>query len=199
MLEQLFSSRARVKVLGLLLLNPQQRYYQRQIARLTTLPIRAVQRELERLESIGLVQREPDGNRVYFQVNSRHFLYPELKRIFLKTVGLRALLGETLRPHEGIQVAFVYGSYAADMETMESDIDLFVVGSISGRDLRAALRKVEEDTGREVNVYLTSPEALRGAMGNGFVRNVLAGPKVFLIGDEDALHALAAAGAHSAP
>jgi len=93
MLEQLFSSSARVKVLGLLLLNADRRYYQRQIAELTALPVRAVQREMGRLTGIGLVRRMSEGNRVYYQADAENFLFPDLKRIFLKTIGVQALLG----------------------------------------------------------------------------------------------------------
>ncbi|MEJ5199003.1 MAG: hypothetical protein WHX53_08775, partial [Anaerolineae bacterium] len=69
MLESLFSSRARVKVLSLLLLNPESSFYLRQISRLTQLPIRAVQREVERLLALGLLKRSESGNQVHYQVD----------------------------------------------------------------------------------------------------------------------------------
>ncbi len=198
MLELLFSSSARVKVLSLLMLNADRRYYQRQIAVLAALPVRAVQREMERLTEVGLVRQTTEGNRVYYQADTRHFLFPDLKRIFLKTMGVRSLLGQALQECSDIQLAFVYGSYAADTETTQSDIDLFVVGGIESMQLRTGLRPVEEMTGREVNVYLTNAEALARASANGFVHNVLDGPKIFLIGDEDVLRALVAGGSRSA-
>ena len=198
MLEQLFSSSARVKVLGLLLLNADRRYYQRQIAELTALPVRAVQREMGRLTGIGLVRRMSEGNRVYYQADAENFLFPDLKRIFLKTIGVQALLGQALQGRPDIQLAFIYGSYAADTEMAQSDIDLFVVGDVGSMELRARLRQVEEVTGREVNAYLTTAEALARASVNGFMRNVLDGPKIFLIGDEDVLRTLVAGGSHPA-
>lgn len=97
-----------------------------------------------------------------------------------------------------IQLAFIYGSYAADTEMAQSDIDLFVVGDVGSMELRAGLRQVEEVTGREVNAYLTTAEALARASVNGFMRNVLDGPKIFLIGDEDVLRTLVAGGSHPA-
>ncbi|MCR4406950.1 MAG: ArsR family transcriptional regulator [Anaerolineae bacterium] len=198
MLEQLFSSSARVKVLSLLLLNADRRYYQRQIAELTALPVRAVQREMERLRGVGLVRQTLEGNRVYYQAEASHFLFPDLKCIFLKTIGMQSLLGQALRERPEIQLAFIYGSYAADSESGQSDIDLFVVGGIGSMELRARLRQVEEATGREVNVYLTTVEALSQSSANGFVRNVLDGPKIFLIGNEDVLRTLVTGGGHPA-
>ena len=194
MLELLFSSTARVKVLALLLLNPETSFYQRQISALTGLPIRAVQREVQRLQTLGLLTSFARGNQVHYQVNRDFFLFPELKNIFLKTVGLTALLGETLKGAENIALAFIYGSYAADQESTASDIDLLVVGTLSSRVLHATLKEAEKLTHREINYTLFSPEEFRAKAqtGDGFLHNVLNGPKIFLIGDENALRVLVA-------
>jgi predicted nucleotidyltransferase len=194
MLELLFSSTARVKVLALLLLNPETSFYQREISALTDLPIRAVQREVERLQTLGLLTSFTRGNQVHYQVNRDFFLFPELKGIFLKTVGLTALLGNALKETENIALAFIYGSYAADQESSASDVDLLVVGTLSSRALHATLKEAEKLTHREINYTLFSPEDFRARAqsGNGFLRNVLSDPKLFLIGDENALRALIA-------
>jgi len=194
MLELLFSSTARVKVLALLLLNPETSFYQRQISALTGLPIRAVQREVQRLQTLGLLTSFTRGNQVHYQVNRDFFLFPELKNIFLKTIGLTALLGEALKGAENIALAFIYGSYAADQESVASDIDLLVVGTLSSRALHTTLQKAEKLAHRQINYVLFSPEEFRtkAQTGDGFLRNVLDGPKIFLIGDENALRALVA-------
>jgi predicted nucleotidyltransferase len=194
MLELLFSSTARVKVLALLLLNPETSFYQREISALTDLPIRAVQREVERMQTLGLLTSFPRGNQVHYQVNRDFFLFPELKGIFLKTVGLTALLGDALKGAENIALAFIYGSYAADQESTASDIDLLVVGTLSSRALHTTLQKAERLAHRQINYILFSPEEFRtkAQMGDGFLRNVLEVPKIFLIGDENALRALVA-------
>ena len=75
-MELLFSSSARVKVLTLLLLNPETSFYQRQISILTGLPVRAVQREVERLQTLGLLTSFTRGNQVHYQVNRDFFLFP---------------------------------------------------------------------------------------------------------------------------
>ena len=192
MLELLFSSRARVKVLALLLLNPETSFYQREISTLTGLPVRAVQREVERLQTLGLLTSFPRGNQVHYQVKRDFFLFPELKGIFLKTIGLTALLGSTLKDTEGLEMAFIYGSYAANQENTASDIDLLVVGTLPSRALHTTLQEAEKMARREINYTLFSPEEFwaRVQAGDGFLNNVLTGPKLFLIGDEDALRAL---------
>jgi predicted nucleotidyltransferase len=194
MLDKLFSSSARVKILRLLLLNEGQRYYQREIAALAGLPVRAVQREGARLTEIGLLHQIEDGNRVYFQANQTSPIFPELKRILLKTVALEILLSDALAEDGRIDVAFIYGSYAADRQTLTSDVDLFVIGSISGRQLSAALRPVQAETLREFSYHLVTLEEFqdRLSQGDGFLRNVVESPKVFVVGNEETLRAFAA-------
>jgi len=192
MLDRLIASSSRVKVLRLLLLNEGRRYYQREIAELAGLAVRAVQRESARLTEIGLLHRIEDGNRVYFQANPACPIFPELKRILLKTLALESLLSEALARDGQVEVAFIYGSYAANRETATSDVDLFVIGSISGRQLSTTLRPLQSEIQREINYHLVTPEDFRERLerGDGFLRNVIEGPKVFVVGNEETLRTL---------
>jgi predicted nucleotidyltransferase len=194
MLEELFSSRARADVLALLFLNSRDRFYQRQIAELTGLPIRAVQREVEKLCTLELLIREENGNRIYYRANERAAVFPDLKRLVIKTRGPAYQLRQALQGAESIKLAFIYGSFASGEETAASDLDLFVVGGIPGRRLSALMREASDTLGREINTYLTSSEECRRKVteGDSFVQNVLSQPKVFIIGDEQELRALAA-------
>ncbi len=81
-LETLFSSAARVEILRLFLLHPEQQFYQREIERETGQPIRAVQREVQRLVDIGLLGRAAEGNRVLFGINRAFPLLAELQALF---------------------------------------------------------------------------------------------------------------------
>jgi DNA-binding transcriptional ArsR family regulator len=86
-LEVLFSSTARVQILGLFLLNKTE-FYQREIERQTGQPIRAVQREVERLEEAGLLVRHPQGKRVFYRLNPDYPLLAELTELFRKAAGI---------------------------------------------------------------------------------------------------------------
>jgi len=189
MLKSLFGSEARVRVLALFMLHPASEFYLREIAQRTGLPVRAVERTVKTLTEIGLLKREKRGNSVYFSVNRDFPIFPELKAIFLKTVGLGDRLREALAEEGGIEVAFIYGSYAKNQETLSSDVDLFLVSSISPRVLTPILSRLEEELGREINATVFTPEELHQRLRekDHFVRAVLSGPKIFLIGDEDAL------------
>jgi predicted nucleotidyltransferase len=193
-LEELFSSQARVAILKLLLLNGDGRFYLREIATLTEQPVQAVQRELPKLERIGLLDHTVHGNRKYYQVNKDCPIFPELKSIFLKTVGFGDALREYLSKEVGgIEVAFIYGSYARGEESIASDIDLFVVGAIKARDLSATLADARSDLSREVNPVIMTPQEFRAkaAAKNHFVLSVLEEPKTFLVGNAQDLESLA--------
>lgn len=189
MLEKLLSSRARVEILKLFLFNPENRYYQRQISNLTGQSIRAVQREVKKMEEIGLIKKNEEGNRIYYKINRESPIFEELKRIFFKTIGIAEVLRRELKDEEFVKVAFIYGSYAKDEEDLTSDIDLMVIGDISSRKLSSILSKPKNELGREINYVVFDVGDFRNKVNNEehFLNTVLNEEKIFLVGDEDEL------------
>lgn len=192
MLAKLFGSDARVKVLSLFMLNAGNEYYLREIAQETGLAIRSVQRTVEDLTEIGILQREKRGNSVYFRLRDDVPILSELKAIFLKTVGLGALLRQMLAEQKGIEIAFVYGSVAKGEEEASSDIDVAIIGDLSSRQLTSELVKLERELGREINATVFTPIEWhsRKEKRDHFVRTLIQEPKIFLIGDNADLQAL---------
>ncbi len=192
MLKTLFGSEARVRILTLFMLNSASEFYLREISQRTGLPVRAVERTVKSLFAIGLLQRERRGNSVYFCVNRNFAILPELQAIVLKTVGLGDRLREAFSEMGQVETAFVYGSYASNEQDLESDVDIFVIGSVLSRKLTPILSQLEKELGREINtVVFTSKELRQRLSDNGhFVRSVLSSPKVFLVGNEEALRSL---------
>jgi predicted DNA-binding transcriptional regulator YafY len=109
-LEVLFSSTARIEVLSLFLLNPDRHFYQREIGRETGQPIRAVQREMDRLAGIGLLVRAEEGNRVFYYLDSQFPLLAELTALFQKAEGVAS------GRHEHAAQAIEAGSQAVKTE-----------------------------------------------------------------------------------
>ncbi len=97
-LEVLFSSAARVEILNLFLLNPDRQFYQREIERETGQPIRAVQREVKRLQEIDLLVRSTEGNRVFYRLNAQFPLLVELTRLFQAAAGVEGERAVSARP-----------------------------------------------------------------------------------------------------
>jgi predicted nucleotidyltransferase len=196
-LETLFTSKARVEILKLFFLSSSARHYMRQVATLTGQPIRAVQRELARLEQAGLLESQSEGNRRYFHANRSSPVFSALRSLLSKTAGLGPALRDKLLLKAGdIQAAFLFGSYAQGSEGMTSDLDLMIVGDITGRDLARMLQPAREALGREVNPVIIPAGELRRkvAQEDNFVLTVLREPKIFLIGGEDDLQEIAGAG-----
>jgi predicted transcriptional regulator len=84
MLEDLFSSRVRVKLLELFLTSPTQSYHSRELARIMGERQNAIWRELQKLEKFGLLHSKTRGNRKQYAVSRESPFYPELRRLILK-------------------------------------------------------------------------------------------------------------------
>lgn len=152
----------------------------------------AVQRELKQLVDVGLVAREVRGHQVYFSANRTAAIFPELQAIIEKTAGavdvLRASLA-TLLSQGRVELAFVYGSVASGKKTARSDVDLLVVGDVSLAQIVPALRAAEARLGRDVNptVYPVKEFQDKVKREAPFLKRVLAGPKLFVAGDDRVL------------
>lgn len=183
--EALFGQTKR-RVLALLFGRPESAFYLREIARETGSGTGAVQRELAQLVAAGLVRRSRQGLHVYFSADSASPVYGEMRSLLAKTAGiadvLRAALSE-LPKKAKVLVAFIYGSVAAGQHTSASDVDLMVIGRVQLADLLPTLRPIQERLGREVNPTIYRPDEL--AEPSSFVRRVLDGPKIMLVGTED--------------
>ena len=193
MIGKLFGSNARETILKLFLLNPDNKYYLRQISALTGLPIQAVQREIKNLENIRLIEKNFHGKQAFFNANRKNPIFKELKGIFFKTTGIPEILKISLLRNDGnITTAFIYGSYAKQSETLSSDIDLMVIGKIGLKALSAVLSSAKKEIEREINYSVFTENEFREKTGKNdhFLTSVLAGPKIFLIGDNIGLKAI---------
>ena len=152
MLKNLFSSQLRVDLLALFLLNPGREYYLRELIEKLGKAPNPVSHEIKNLFSLELLIKRISGNQHYYQINTQHQLYEELKNIFIKTVGLKDVIAGHLVPFKKeIEFAFVYGSMARGDITIESDIDLMLIGNISSRAVSGACMQIGGILGREVN------------------------------------------------
>jgi uncharacterized protein len=191
----LFGS-VRRDVLALLLGRPDERFYLREIVRAAGGGSGAVQRELKQLVEAGLVSRQARGRQVYFSANQQAPVFPELRAIVEKTAGavdvLRVAFAALVR--EGrVEMGLIYGSVASGGQTARSDIDLLVIGEVSLKDLLPAVRAAEGRLAREVNPSVFSRKEFRDKLkrGSTFLKRILSGPKVFIVGDDRELRRLA--------
>jgi DNA-binding transcriptional ArsR family regulator len=185
-LGRLLGSEARAKVLEALLLGTPGRFYVRELARRLKLPATAVSRELVTLSQLGLVVREEDGRRVYYQPTPGAPALADLRVLIVKLGGIVEALRRALDTHsDSIAWAFVHGSVATGTVAAGSDVDLVVIGSVAPSDVHELLRPVAEALGREINPFVLTPGEFREKRKgrNHFVDRVVAAPKIDLIGD----------------
>ena len=183
----------RRRVLGLLLLRPEEALHGREIARRTGLPAGTLTRELKRLADVGLLKRERRGNQQVYSADTSCAVFNEVAAILRKTSGLADVLAEALAPAaKQIRVAFVFGSMAQGRETGASDVDLLLIGDIGFAEAVGLLYPAQAALGREVNPKVfTAAEFSTKATLKPFLRDVLAKPKIFLIGNDHDLAELA--------
>lgn len=189
MLSLLVTSAARRKLLVGFLTHPGERFYLSQLIRDLEITSSAAQKELARLTESGLLLTEREGNVRFYTVNTAHPIYRELKSIVYKTEGLGSVLIDCLRQVAGVTAALIYGSVARNTEDAISDVDLLVIGDVEPAALDGVLLHAEQLLERDVNATILTEAEWRDRVNRrqAFALDVLNGPKIFLIGDEDGL------------
>ena len=193
MLSSLIFSEYRKRILGLLLLNPNASYHVRELARLSNTPPGTIHKELVKLTAGGILQSKKVGNQVHYSADMRCPIFEELAGILRKTSGLVDVLAEALISvgHE-ISLAFIFGSVARGEQNTHSDVDVMLIGSISFGDAVQALHGTQAILQRELNPVVYSVEEFKRRFENNdsFIKEVLAKPKLFIIGTEHELSQL---------
>jgi hypothetical protein len=136
-------------------------------------------KEVERLESAGLVRSTTAGRSRLIEANPSSPVYVELRGLLLKTVGPEPLLRSAMADVGGIERSFIYGSWADPSERSPADIDLLVIGEPDVGEVYDAASAVEAEIGRPVNVTVRSPAEWAEADG-AFERAVRSGPRIDL-------------------
>lgn len=194
MLLDLLFGTYRQRVLAQLLLHPESSYHVRELARLTGTTPGTLHKELSRLAEVGLLLREKQGNQVRYQANRECPVFSELAGLFRKTSGIVGVLAEALRPLQPApQLALIFGSLARGDENARSDVDLLLIADCSFGDAIKTLHPAQTILQREINpvLYSAAEFAQHIAAKDGFALNILANPKLFVIGTANDLGKLA--------
>lgn len=183
--------RTRGAVLAVLYGHAGESYYLRQLARMTGITLGPVQRELRQLVDAGLVTKRIQGMQTLFTANASSPIFAEMRSIVAKTVGMHDVLLTALSPLKSkIDLAFVYGSVARSGETAQSDIDLMVVGTARFADVVERIADAQKTLNREINPTVYTAKEFSSKLRGNFLKTVLGGKKLFIIGDEDDLREL---------
>lgn len=189
MLADFITSKSRIKLLHVFLTSPHDMLHVRELVRRTADEINAVRRELAFLESRGILDKEKRANRVYYYLSKNYPYYYDLLRLAAKTTGLgleviknRAKLGK-------IKYAFISGRFVRGLEKIPDTVDFLMVGTIVLPEVAVIVRNEEARLGREVNYTVMTEDEFdfRKERNDPFIAKVLAGSRIMLLGDEEAM------------
>lgn len=166
MIDKLFGSKTRVKLLHLFLNHPGQSFYVREITRLIDEQINSVRRELSNMLEVGVITSDTADNKLYYEVNQRYEYYTALRAIFA---------GETIdatKPSVAADESSVNEQYLSTIAGISalrlailsgvlvrgstSPVDVLLVGNLPTAKVKAAMAIIEKLEGREINYSVMS-------------------------------------------
>ncbi len=175
-------SRQQGEVLTFLLCDPDRETSMSELAHRVGVPLSSVHREVERAEAAGIITSRRLGNTRFVRADTESPYYDSLSDLLVKAFGPPHVLAETLEGVDGIDAAYVFGSWAARLHGVAGkrpvyDIDVLVLGEPDRAELYEALSGVEVRLGRPVNAVIRDAEWLRDGSG-GFHATVTERPVV---------------------
>lgn len=214
MIEQLFGSKTRVKLLQLFFANPNRSFYVREITRKIDEQINSVRRELANLLSIGIIVSDASNNRLYYEVNQKYESYKPLAMIFggarapamsedkketskapdkeSKVAKVPAAaspehpLAKALMTTGHVELALLTGQFTRDES---AGIDLLLVGDINSSKMAKFVEELEESEKKEIRytIMRRADYKYRVQIKDRFISNVLAAKKQLIIGSPEEL------------
>jgi len=190
MLKDLFISKTRVKLLEILLSDPTQMYHVRDLVRKTDEEINAVRRELARMELVGIVKKEPRGNRLYYWFRQDYLFFFDLISLVAKTTGLGAALIKNRSKLGRVSLIMFSGRFVRHQNRKDPDeIDLLVVGDVVMPELAALVHTEEARRGSPINYTPMTEDELkfRRTRKDPFLQSILMDSRIMILGDEQDL------------
>ncbi len=160
MIDALFGSKTRVKLLHLFLNNPGQSFFVREITRKIDEQINSVRRELSNMLEVGIITSDSADNKLYYQVNQRYDYYVPLRAIFsdgdndAKVIAVEQTdasvekYGQEIRDISGLRLAIFSGVLVKGSNT---PVDVLLVGNIAPAKAKLLIAGIEKSEGREIN------------------------------------------------
>ncbi len=186
MIDKLFGSKTRVKLLHLFMNHPGQSFYVREITRLIEEQINSVRRELSNMLEVGVITSDTADNKLYYQVNQRYEYYTALRAIF---AGEAIAAEPSASPKQKSQVKEQYRSIIEDISALRlalfggvlvkgsaSDVDILLVGNLNQSKVKEAVSMIEKLEGREINYAVLSYDEFyyRLSVRDKFISEILA-------------------------
>lgn len=195
MIEALFGSRTRVKLLHLFLNNPGKSFYVREITRLIDEQINSVRRELSNMMGVGIVSSFNINNKLYYKVNQRYEYYLPLRTIFSDsksndTIGdyheEKTSISDIVCSIKGAKIVIASGVLVSGSK---NNVDLLVVGEVSKSIVDRSIKEIENHLSREINYSVLSYNEFyyRLSVRDKFIMGILNDKHVVIVDKENIL------------
>lgn len=200
MIDSLFGSKTRVKLLHLFLNNPGKSFYVREITRKIDEQINSVRRELSNMLEVGIISCDSAENKLYYQVNQRYDYYLPLRAIFgdnktndmpeekMSVVAAKSYENYTklLESLSGLRLSILSGVL---VKGSRASIDLLLVGDMTGAKIKAFVKYVESSENREINYSVMSYDEFyyRLSVRDKFITDILGAGHYVAIDKDDIL------------
>ncbi|MCX6763196.1 MAG: nucleotidyltransferase domain-containing protein [Candidatus Moranbacteria bacterium] len=169
-----FKSKITVSLLGYYFLNPEKRHYINELSGILLIDRGNLFRKLNELEKEGILKSEFQGNQKYFYLNKSYPLLEETQKIFEMQFGFERELKKIIEKIEGIQEAYIFGSYAKNSMQQESDIDILLIGNHSVLEAKRLILPLQNEFKREINIVDLESDDFekRKKSGDEFIKNI---------------------------
>lgn len=194
MIDALFGSKTRIKLLHLFMNNPGKSFYVREITRLIDEQINSVRRELANMLQAGVILSDSADNKLYYEVNQRYEFYVPLRAIFGdNATDAVAAVADTEQSWKEVIESLPHLRLAIGAGVLvrgsASKVDLLLVGAIPATKVKAAVETVERYEGREINYSVMSYDEFcyRLSVRDRFITEIINGKHAVLVDTEKLL------------
>jgi hypothetical protein len=199
MIDALFGSKTRIKLLRLFMENPERAFYVREITRLIDEQINSVRRELSNLLGAGVIVSNTADNKLFYEVNRAYEHYTPLHQIFVgktstnnskvvsrdneEQIAWKEMITKTL---PGVRIAIAAGIL---VRGSASSVDLLLVGQANPRPLAKVITSIEAAMARPINYSVVSYEEFyyRRSVKDRFVSEIIDGKHDVLVDTDNIL------------
>lgn len=187
MLDETLFGKTRAALLRELYMNPDRRLSFNELVRRLKSGPGAISRELANLTAAGLVDEQREGHQRFLRAGTSSAVFSELKNFIAKASGAPLFIRDALRGLEDeIDIALIFGSVAKGTERADSDLDLFIIGTVGYSVVTERIYSIEDRLGRRVQILYFDRDSStdRASLKKPSTHALLAGPKAFVLGDE---------------
>lgn len=201
MIDALFGSKTRVKLLHLFFNNTDKSFYVREITRIIEEQINSVRRELANMLNLGLILSEESDNKLYYRIEKKYKYFNQLRSIFDDKISFNATHHDRLENNTdqvkntvnncesllkqltGIKLAILSGSF---VDSPKSEIDILIVGNPNKNKLVNIISQIEKIENRILNYsYMHYDEFYyRLSIRDKFITDILDGDRQIIIDKE---------------